>query len=111
MYPSPDAPPAAKKQKTAPVVVDDDEAENGAKGEEDEEPDEGEDEELDEGEDVEESAADTAAQSGPAADAAEDKGGVVPKESDLPETEVAEEEKWFAIEDLVSSRGKNFILN
>lgn len=42
---------------------------------------------------MEESAADTAAQSEPAADAAEDKGDVVPKESDLPEVEAAEEEE------------------
>lgn len=39
---------------------------------------------------MEESAADTAAESGPAAAAAEAKGDVVPKESDLPEIEVAE---------------------
>lgn len=63
---------------------------NGAKGEKDEdEPAEEEGEE--EGE--EESAADTAKESGPAAAAAQAKGGVVPKESDLPEIEAAEEEK------------------
>ena len=42
---------------------------------------------------MEESAADTAAESGPAADVAEKKGDVVPKESDLPEIEASEEEK------------------
>lgn len=90
LYPSPGA-PAAKKQKTAPVVVDDDEVENGAEGEEGEEGEE--DEEVDEGEDVEESSPDAAADNGPSAAAAKDKGGAVPKESDLPEIEAAEEEK------------------
>lgn len=81
-------PPVAKKQKTAPVVVGDDEgveAESGANEDaKDEEPVE------DEGE--EEAPADTAATSGPAAAAAKEKAGVVPKESDLPEIEAAEEE-------------------
>jgi hypothetical protein len=81
--PSP-GPPVAKKQKTAPIV-DDDEGVEVAETDKDDEPVEEEGEE--------EAAADTAKKSGPAAAAVKEKGGVVPKESDLSEIEAAEEEE------------------